>query len=115
MGVVIANEYVNEFFPDDWVPDKPPATPYNWTSVGPNAILMAGGTFADVICVAATNWLPQPMQPASPLGTVMIDHRTQLWYVGTSKVSQSGIEVQSDSIQRFQDHGTHTNIKSPVR
>jgi hypothetical protein len=110
-GLVIANEYVNEFFPGDPVND----ISNNWTWPEPSAILSASGTFTDVICVSVTTFQPQPMQPASPLGTAAVSHRAQLWYVGTPTASQNGVQVQSDTLQRYQDHGTHTNVNSPVR
>ncbi|MGB6685130.1 MAG: hypothetical protein WBH24_15885, partial [Candidatus Acidiferrum sp.] len=72
----------------------------------------------DNICTVATGGalMPQPLPPQSPLGSLAIDHGAQYWYVG-SQTSGSGVEVQYDTLQRYQDHGAvpSATIVSPVR
>jgi hypothetical protein len=115
-GVAIANQYVTEAFAnqqDIYVGD-------NWPVYVPGLpMLTAGdGTFADAICVAGAPGTgnPQPLQPQNPRSTVQVDQALQSWYIG-GQSSGSGVEVQTDTILRFEDHGIHvsTSIKSPVR
>ena len=107
-GVQITNIDVTETFgnfdPDysgeDWL--EPEATPITITT-----------SLADDMCAANQN-NPLSIDPQSPLLTVKVDHASQNWYVG-SLDNGSGIEVQSDTFQRYQDHGRHNSIVSPVR
>ncbi len=108
-GVQISNIGINENFTseaDDYIGNT-------W----PNFVAINGitpdGTFYDNICAWA-QIIPLSLPPATPLGSVKIDHASQSFFVG-SLTSASGVQIQSDILQRYQDHGLHTSIVSPVR
>jgi hypothetical protein len=106
LGIPIANEFVNEYFVNQII-----SVPNNWPTYASlqGHYLSADGTFFDHICVSGPAASPQPLKSGQ-----LIDSGTQLWYIG-SPLNGSGVEVQSDLFQRFQDHGGHTNVVSPVR
>jgi len=110
LGTVISNIGVNESFAGQ-TQDYLGA---NWMAYVPMPYLSTDGTFADNICVICPSCTPPSLPPQSPLSTVKIDHGTQLWFVGSLTVG-SGVEAQSDVLQRYQDHGRHLSIVSPVR
>lgn len=56
--------------------------------------------------------IPITKNPGTPLGTTKIDHWSQEFYIG-SLTSGKGVKVQTDTIQRYQDHARHENIMSP--
>lgn len=107
-GVQLSNIGVNETFGDqgdDYIGNNWP--PYT-----------AGGTtattgFFDNIC-AINQTVPPSLPPQSPLSSTKIDHGSQAWFVGSVN-SGSGVEVQSDTLQRYQDHGSQLSIVSPTR
>lgn len=68
----------------------------------------------DNICQIHPNRAPPSLPPGQPPPPVEIKNTTQTWFVGSNDQGQ-GIEVQSDTLHVFQDHGSHTNIQSPVR
>jgi hypothetical protein len=79
-----------------------------------NGFTSTDGTLVDNIC-AVGSLTPHPLPPQSPtLSTTAIDQINQQWTVGGGSVA-SGLPVQTDTLQRFIDHGRHTGITSPVR
>jgi len=107
-GVQITNIDVNETFSnwgsdyigENWpVPDATPGT--------------VSSSFADEMCAVYQD-NPLSIDPQSPLLTIKVDHATQAFFVG-SLDEASGMEVQSDTFQLYQDHGRHNPIVSPVR
>jgi hypothetical protein len=108
-GTQIANIGINETFgtqADDFIGN-------NWPA------FVAGGatattSFFDNLCIIFPTGTPHSLPPQSPLSTVKIDHGSQFWFVG-STTSGAGVEVQSDTLQRYQDHGLHLNLVSPTR
>jgi hypothetical protein len=107
-GVTVANVDINEGFSgydpvypgDSWTFD---AGGFNTTD----------GTFQDNIC-AITSGTPHSLPPQSPLSSTLVDILFQTWYVGPSVQPAIGVEVQTDDLKRFQDHGLHDNVVSPV-
>jgi len=58
---------------------------------------------------------PGPLQkPPKPLGTTRVDHWSGTWSIGDGTPGK-GITVQMNTWQRFQDHGRHYNIVSPLQ
>jgi hypothetical protein len=102
--------YFNETFADvtdvyignDW-PDYQPI---------PNTAIVSG--FADGICFADPTHTPRPTVPQMPLSTTQIDFGLQGWSIGSLQTG-GGILIQTDTLNRFIDHATHTVITSPVR
>jgi hypothetical protein len=114
LGVNITGNYVSETFTnsvDDYIGNNWP--PY----VEENPYLTTDGTFSDYICMDSTPGLltPPSLPPQSPLSSVKMDHAMQAWYVGSATGGGSGVQVQSNTLQRYQDHGRHLSIVSPVR
>jgi hypothetical protein len=108
-GVQISHIGVNETFAtwtDDYIGN-------NWPVVVAGGYTTTDGTFADYICAINTT-TPPSLPPQVPLSATKIDHASQFWFVG-SVTPSDGVEVQSDTFQRYQDHGLHTGIVSPVR
>lgn len=56
---------------------------------------------------------PVVKNPQSPLLDVRVDYATQYWRIGSSTIG-SGVQVQTNTLQRYQDHGRHESINSPV-
>lgn len=110
-GALITNQYINESFPQAKINDYPGNT---WGAYVAASLLTVSGAFVDAICRTGSP-SPPPIYVAPPgaLGTTLIDHANQLWFVGSATIGQ-GVQVQSDTIQRYQDHGAHTNVLSPV-
>lgn len=110
LGVRITNIGVNEIFAStsaDYIGNS-------WPPYVAGGFISNNGLFADNIC-AINDVTPQSLPPQSPLGTTMIDHGSQAWFIGSTN-SGSGVEVQSNILQRYQDHGLHLPpITSPVR
>ena len=107
-GVQISNIDVNETL-DNWADDY---TGNSWMIPQAGSLTITS-SFADSIC-AASQTTPPSLPPQSPLSTVAIDHASQAWFVGGVD-SGEGVEVQTDTFQRYQDHGRHNSIVSPVR
>ncbi len=110
LGVQISNIGVNETFAtavDDYIGN-------NWPVSVAGGTTTTTGAFYDNICVIFPTGTPPSLAPQSPLSGVKIDHTSQFWFVG-STTSAAGVEVQSDTLQRYQDHGIHSSIVSPVR
>ncbi|MGH9511694.1 MAG: Ig-like domain-containing protein [Terriglobales bacterium] len=95
----ISDDYIGNNWPTYSV--KPGTANYN-------------GQFVDEICVIASPGAltPSPLPPQN--GSVKIDHGQQAWFAGIETEAE-GVEVQSDTLQRYQDHGRHLSITSPVR
>ena len=91
-----------------------PHQPNNWGTpiAGGDATLV--GRFFDNLCVTGGG-IPHPMPPQSPLTKNLVEQIPQTWYAGSSAMPppNKGCKVQTDTINFFIDHGTHTNIKSP--
>jgi Immunoglobulin domain/Immunoglobulin I-set domain len=68
--------------------------------------------WADGIIVSGNTLVPTPQPPHSPPGTTMVDHWTGTWGIGDNHPG-NGVHVQTNTWQRFVDHGRHTNIVSP--
>ena len=56
-------------------------------------------------------WYPTPACPNN--GSTAVVHWGQEWMIG-STTSGSGAAVQTDTLQKYLDHGRHLNIVSPV-
>jgi len=69
-------------------------------------------SFADIIQGETSSRTPTPIAPSSPLGTTAVYHWGQDWFIGSTS-SGSGRRVQSDTLQKYTDHASHTNIVSP--
>lgn len=111
-GVQISNIAINETFPseaDDYIGN-------NWgTFAGlAGSYTTPDGTFADNLCVIHPTGTPPSLPPQSPLSTVKVDHASQFWFVGTT-TQGGGVGVQSNTVQRYQDHALHHSITSPIR
>jgi hypothetical protein len=112
-GVTLGNIGVNETFGAD-IKDYVGTT---WPANTPGGRTIPGsGQFADTMCVVdpGLTLKPHVLIPQSPLTTVKIDHSAQSWYIG-SVTPGSGLKVQTDTQQYYQDHALHLSIVSPVR
>jgi hypothetical protein len=88
----------------------------NWPAYTPSngMATLPDGRFMDQICVTGTGGVPQPTPPQIPLGATLVDSGTQTWSVGTSSTGP-GVPVQTDTLQRWLDHGAHYQPVSPLR
>jgi HEAT repeat protein len=104
-----ANAGVNEF-----LGTKINVQPNKWGQGPAGGSGTRGGTFHDNVCHTGTA-LPQAEVPQNPLTKDLVDQIPQIWYSGSSATPppNMGCEVQTDTINRYIDHGRHVNIKSP--
>jgi len=109
LGVEITNITVAEHFGTD----VPAYTNENWPLNTGSPITSTDGTFVDDICQVGT-FTPHPLPPQSPPSTTLIDQASQSWNIGSGS-NGPGLIVQTDTLQRYIDHGRHTGITSPVR
>jgi hypothetical protein len=79
------------------------------------AALLTSSGFVDQICIIdpTGKLVPEVEPPQSPLSGTKIDSDTQAWFVGSSENGQ-GLQVQTDTLQRYIDHGEHLSIVSPA-
>src|SRR6185312_7659208 len=88
-------------------------TSNTWPGYVAGTLTTPDGTFVDNICVIQqTN--PISLPPQSPLSSLQVDQAAQRWNVGSGVVGP-GLDVQTDTLRRFVDHGTHAGITSPTR
>lgn len=101
----------------DWSP-----LPSTWWLRKPDAVGSKGGNNAAVgdelgsPAAITSEGATFPFPLWRSLDSVLHDkvvHWGQQWFVG-SEVPGKGVLVQEDTLQLFQDHGEHLNIKSPV-
>jgi hypothetical protein len=71
-------------------------------------------TFTDHYCNTSPVSTPPTQVPQRPIGTNAVDSAMQVYSVGSATVG-SGVPVQSQTLTRYTDHMTVTNIVSPVR
>jgi hypothetical protein len=86
---------------------------WGW-SFPPNGTQNAAGkvTFTDEYCETNSPAMPPPQQ-GQP-STREIDSATQTYSLGSATVGQ-GVPVQTQTLTRYVDHPTVTNIVSPVQ
>jgi hypothetical protein len=114
-GQNITGIYINESFTSDDT-FQAPYEASNWPSIAVNPAVQIGATgFSDQICIGNVNGLltPAPEVPQAPLSSAQVDHRNQSWSVGSSTSGQ-GVSVQTDTLQRYLDHGRHLSVMSPL-
>ncbi len=72
-------------------------------------------TFHDDYCLANQIAARPPSKPPqSPLTTAPVDSATQFYNLGSNVVGE-GVNVQTQTLTRYQDHATVTSVVSPVR
>jgi hypothetical protein len=88
----------------------------NWTVPKAGGSATPGGVFDDNLCFTGKTWKPNPKVPQSPLTTNLVDTIPQTWFTGSKATPppNKGCKAQTDTINFFIDHGSHTNIKSPA-
>jgi hypothetical protein len=105
---------VNEHFTTGVVPDFPGA---NWrpgSEVGSTTDPSLPANFGDLIMGENVNATPAPVprpvcSVSPPLIPSKVDHRSQEWRVGSPTIGV-GTRVQTDTLQRFNEHIEHDNI-----
>jgi len=108
----ISGQYTNESFAN--IQQVYPGDNLSFTANGWPGVAGAS-QFVDTYCYAnQTVGIPPARPPQHPLGNVMIDFATQTYSIGSMAIG-GGIPVQSQTLTRYQDHPTVTNIVSPVR
>jgi hypothetical protein len=100
---------VNEKWTTGVVNDYPKA---DWRRGPEGGTTSAGTTFFDNIQGESKGHTPAPQNPQKPLGTTKVQHWGQDWYIGSTTPGK-GTKVQTNTLQKYQDHAEHQNIKSP--
>jgi len=109
LGVYISNIGVNEVIGAKSV-DYPGN---NWPSISPMNVVNPG-QFYDDLCAIGVVLNPPTFAPQPTLMTTKINHFPQhTWYVGSTTIG-SGIQVQTDTLQYYEDHGVVEAVISPV-
>jgi hypothetical protein len=80
----------------------------DWRRGAPGSVHVDGSTFFDNLQGETSAHKPVPQNPQSPLGSTKVQHWGQEWRVGSLTPGQ-GTLVQSDTIQKYQDHAAHEN------
>ena len=107
------NEAFGSWNPDYYGTSWTPASPNGW-SVG------AAQWFDDMsFQCPGGNCTPMPQNPPTGCypncGTVKVQSATQTFRVGSTSYSPNlGLAVQQNTHQRWQDHGTHDSITTPI-
>lgn len=113
---------VNTFTPDnieaginEKLGAKSALQPNNWPQPAQGGSNTASGAFVDNLCVTGGG-APAPKPPQTPLTNDLIDTIPQTWFAGSSATPppNQGCQVQTDTINRYIDHGSHVNITSPT-
>lgn len=104
---------VNETFGAK-VNDWPGATWPNFVAGGTSVGLSdpTEEAFVDTIAVPSGG-TPASQNPLTPRGTEKVDHASQTWKIGSISVGQ-GIDVQTNTLQRYRDHAEHSGRTTPV-
>ena len=108
-GAAIKGFDVNEQWDTGVVKDDPTS---DWRRGPPGAFPSTTTMFADLIGGETPTHTPAPTAPGSPLGTTKVQHWGQSWYIG-SQTPGKGTKVQTDTLQKYLDHGEHLSVKSP--
>jgi len=85
----------------------------NWPGYLAGTAPTTTGAFVDNICVINAT-IPTSLPPQQPLSGVQVDQAFQTWHVGSVPGSAPGLTVQTDTLRRYQDHGLHAGITSPI-
>jgi hypothetical protein len=102
---------INENFTTGIINDYPGT---NWIRAGDGGTLVSPSGWSDQIAGQPVNGaIPAPSPPCSPYCNVLVHHFNGDWYVG-STIKTKGVKVQTNTWNRFRDHGSHTNVVSPV-
>ena len=106
-GAVMSGYDVNERWSTGVVND---ITPCDWRRGPPGAFHVAGSSFDDLIGGESAGHTPTPLAPSG--GSTRVQHWGQEWYVG-SLTPGRGTLVQTNTLQKYQDHATHDGVTSP--
>ena len=109
LGLQITNIPINEILStryDYWQGN-------NWPTPTAGSFTSTTGAFADWVCQAQPSGTP-PSGPPGVGASALVYQLGQDWYVGTL-VNGSGLRVQEDLVEFYQNHGDHTGILSPAR
>jgi len=88
----------------------------NWNKPNPYGLSsynLQGYWYDQIYFSSCTNCTPAYSHPQTPLSSNKVDYGTQTWRVGSSTVG-TGVSVQTDTFQRYTDHGAHNGVVSPV-
>jgi hypothetical protein len=106
-GAVMSGYDVNERWSTGVVND---ASPCDWRRGPAGGVHVAGSDFDDVIQGESAGHIPTPLAPSG--GSARVQHWGQQWYVG-SVTPGTGTLVQTNTLQKYQDHATHDSVVSP--
>jgi hypothetical protein len=106
-GAVMSGYDVNERWSTGVVND---VSPCDWRRGPAGGAHVAGTDFDDVIQGESAGHKPTPQAPSG--GSTRVQHWGQEWYVG-SVTPGSGTLVQTNTLQKYQDHATHEGVTSP--
>ncbi|MEK6320393.1 MAG: hypothetical protein AABN33_01790 [Acidobacteriota bacterium] len=88
----------------------------NWRVGIPRGVLVGPMDWADIIQGEdnITAGIPLSTAPCSPsLCNTKVHHWSQDWRVGSTSIGV-GVRVQTDTLQKYTDHGSHQNRVSPA-
>lgn len=96
--------------------NPPPTAAENWSKGSEGGSPTSGGDFQDNVCTTGPTFNPQPLPPVPPLSNQLVITIPQEWFAGnsTNPATHQGCPVQTDTIDEFLDHGTHTGITTPL-
>lgn len=84
----------------------------DWRRGPEGAATVNPNVFNDFIQGETAGHTPVPQNPQNPLGNTRVYHWGQAWYVGSLTIG-AGQKVQTNTLQKYQDHARHENITSP--
>jgi hypothetical protein len=103
--VEVNEQWTENFWVNDWVGS-------NWSRYDFKGSLVDPAGFHDKIGGEVVGKTPAPQAPQTPLGNTKVQHWGQAFYVGGIDAGV-GVKVQTDTLQKYQDHARHENIVSP--
>ena len=107
-GAVMTGYDVNECWSTGVVNDTRPC---DWRRGPAGSFHVAGDRFDDLIGGESPGHIPAPTAPSG--GTTRVQHWGQQWYVG-SLTPGRGTLVQTNTLQKYRDHGAHESVTSPL-
>jgi Glucodextranase, domain B len=104
-----SNVELNEHFTTGQIADFPGM---NWRFPVNGGATVAPTDWFDKVQGEGATFMPTPQNPQNPLGGTKVSHWDGEWSIGSTGIG-AGLQVQTNTWQKYRDHARHTNVASP--